>query len=161
MVSDELTTTIMTIWPFIRIFLGLLFILSGSQKLIHPYQNFQYVIEAYAILPSGPWGMLVAKVMPWVELATGVFLLVGLWAIPALQMAKILFLTFIIIVGQALVRHLPIYECGCFGEALSVPPEVMLMLDTVFFTLTVFMTRHRPKVIRFGLDQLYEEPDKK
>ncbi len=74
-------------------------------------------------------------VMPWVELVTGAFLLMGLHLRLASRSALGLFSLFILVIGQAMVRRLPVDECGCLGEWLTVPPLAMLGLDVVSWAL--------------------------
>ena len=60
-------------WFLLRILIGSIFIVSGLGKLLSPYQNFLYVIQAYQLLPA--WGeALAAQIFPWVELLIGIFL---------------------------------------------------------------------------------------
>ena len=57
----------------IRIIIGSIFLVSGLEKLLSPYQNFLYAIQAYQFLPS--WAeVLSAQIFPWIELLAGVFL---------------------------------------------------------------------------------------
>src|SRR4051812_43532449 len=106
----------------LRIFIGMILLGSGVEKLLSPYQNFLYVIQSYQMLPS-QLEFLAAVGVPWIELVAGLFMLLGLWLNLALLGAVGLFSSFIIIVGQALIRHLPIDHCGCFGEALHIAPQ--------------------------------------
>ena len=95
----------------IRVFIGVLFIVSGTEKLVEPYQNFLYVIQSYKVLPDileEP----AAHFFPWLELFFGLFVLLGLWLKSALIGVGVLLTTFIIVVGQAIGRQLPITECG-------------------------------------------------
>jgi hypothetical protein len=118
----------------IRIYLGALLVIAGFIKATEPYQNFAFVIETYALLPR--WALApTAMVMPWVELVTGAFLLMGLHLRLASRSALGLFSLFILVIGQAMVRRLPVDECGCLGEWLTVPPLAMLGLDVVSWAL--------------------------
>ncbi len=136
----------------LRIFIGSIFLVSGLEKLISPYQNFMYVIQGYELFPS--WmEKLIAVTVPWVEVFVGIFLVVGLWINLSLKGALLFFGCFIIIVGQALVRRLPIDQCGCFGESIHIPPQYILVFDS-FMLLTVFwLLRNMTKAQRFSLDK--------
>ena len=140
---------------FLRIFIGLVLFISGSEKLISPYQNFLYVIQAYEMLPS--WlERLAALGVPWVELFVGIFMILGLWIHWSLKGALLLFASFIIIVGQALLRHLPIDQCGCFGESIHILPQYIIVFDS-FVLLSIFWLIRNPSQIKvFSLDQRFK-----
>src|SRR5262245_30475370 len=108
-------------FPVLRVLIGLMFIVSGGEKLIWPYQNFLYVIQGYQLLPASA-AMAAARVFPWVEFLVGVFLALGLWVPLALRAAAGMFTLFILIISQALLRKIPLGECGCFGELVSIAP---------------------------------------
>ncbi|MEI7998294.1 MAG: MauE/DoxX family redox-associated membrane protein [Candidatus Omnitrophota bacterium] len=140
------------IFFILRIFIGLVFIVSGFEKVISPYQNFLYVIQAYQLFPSWmeTW---VAMIFPWVELMIGIFTFLGLWLDLSLKGALLFFGCFVVIVGQALLRHLPLDQCGCFGEAIHIPPQTILVFDS-FMLLSVFwLMRHFSKAKILSLDR--------
>ena len=62
----------------IRILLGAVFIFSGFQKLTHPAENFQAVIEKFEIV-GGSAAAVLSHVIPWYEFVFGAFLVLGLW----------------------------------------------------------------------------------
>jgi uncharacterized membrane protein YphA (DoxX/SURF4 family) len=98
-------------YVILRIIIGGIFLVSGLGKLLSPYQNFLYVIQAYELLPS--WAeVLVAQIFPWMELIVGVFVTLGLWTPWALRGALVLFGIFVVVVGQALIRNLPLESCA-------------------------------------------------
>lgn len=138
--------------PFLRILTGLLFVVSGAEKLIWPYQNFLYVLQGYELLPAGLDG-IVARVFPWIEFLTGLLLILGLWVPQMLKVALGMFTVFILIITQALLRHLPIDECGCFGQLITLKPQQTLVMDSMFFLSLVWTLRHVKKAERFSLDQ--------
>ena len=142
-------------FALLRFCLGGLFLLSGAEKLLAPYQNFLYVLQAYQILPSSA-EHFVALAFPWIELLVGVFLVLGLWTKHALMGALLLLAGFITVVGQALLRHLPLESCGCFGEWLHVPPSVIIVVDSALLLLTAFCLRHLPKTKIGSLDKVLD-----
>ncbi len=142
------------IFVILRILIGLLLVFSSTEKLLSHYQNFLYVIQSYEILPSS-LERLTAIVFPWIELLTGLFLILGLWLPLTLKVTTVLFTIFIAILTQALIRKLPITECGCFGQAVSFPPQVTLVLDSVTFMFIVWLNVKIQKVRQFSLDQYF------
>src|SRR3989344_2501265 len=140
------------IFPLLRVVIGSVLLVSGFEKAIHPYQNFLYVVQAYQMLPG--WAeTLTAVVAPWVELMIGLFLVLGLWTMKALRWALMLFAVFIVVVGQALLRGLPLDHCGCFGSWVQVTPQQIIVFDSFCFLVLMVLLRHSAKTRRFSLDQ--------
>lgn len=139
-----------------RIAIGALLCFSGGEKLLSHYQNFLYVIQGYQFLPMA-LEEAVARIFPWLEFIIGLFLLLGLWVSLALRAALAVFTGFIAIVGQALIRELPIKECGCFGEAISLPPQTVLLMDSFIWLLIVKLLLNTVRTSSFSLDQYFEK----
>ncbi len=142
------------IFPLLRIVVGSILLASGFSKVIHPYQNFLYVVQAYQLLPG--WAeTLAAIVMPWVELMIGLFLVLGLWTIQVLRWALMLFAVFIVVVAQALMRVLPLDHCGCFGSWIQATPRQIIVFDSFCFLVLMVLLRHWTKTRRFSLDERF------
>ncbi len=103
-----------------RILLAALFLVAAPAKLLDP-KAFAIAIDNYHFLPR----MLVnlwAVGLPWVEVVVGVILLTGPnFAQPfdrlteaAAFLSALMYLSFVIALGSALVRGLDI-NCGCFA----------------------------------------------
>ncbi|OGX39507.1 MAG: hypothetical protein A3G91_02420 [Omnitrophica WOR_2 bacterium RIFCSPLOWO2_12_FULL_50_9] len=140
------------IYPFLRILTGLLFMTSGFEKVISPHQNFLYVIQSYAFL-NPLLEEMAAHLLPWCEFFIGIFLVLGLWLNRSLLGLAFLLVMFLEAVAQAILRHLPIEECGCFGGLMSFPLPSVLVFDTALFILTGLMYYKIEKTQRFSLDQ--------
>jgi len=136
--------------------IGLFLVFVGGQKLIQPYQNFLVVVQGYQVL-SPLLEEIVARVVPWFEVLLGVFLLVGLWMHWVLKACLALFAVFIIFVGQALIRDLPLEDCGCFGEILTLKLPVTLVIDSLLFFMTVFLLRRVEEASSLSLDRFYQK----
>jgi uncharacterized membrane protein YphA (DoxX/SURF4 family) len=137
--------------PLIRILIGLLFIVSGAEKLIWPYQNFMYVLEGYQLFSPGVES-LIARVFPWVEFILGIFMVLGFWLPITLRGVLATFTVFILVIGQALIRKLPIDECGCFGSLISLKPQQTLFMDSFCFLALVWLNSNVKAAARFSLD---------
>ena len=127
----------------IRALLGAVFVVSGFQKLAAPAENFQTVIEKFEVV-HGPAAAFLSHAIPWGEFVFGVFLLIGLWTTLAVLALWLLNTVFISVLLSAILRKLPIEECGCFGEALSLPLPKIFMVDLVlcgFFAVFLFLSR--------------------
>ncbi len=140
----------------LRILFGMIFVVSGFEKLVSPYQNFLYVIQGYQIVPAG-LDVIVAQVFPWIELLIGLFIVLGLWVRWSLIGGMGMVLTFLTIVGQALIRKLPIDECGCFGELISFPPQVVFMIDSALLICAIVLLKRLDKSSRFSLDRYFND----
>ncbi len=140
----------------LRILIGSIFIASSVGKLLAPYQNFLYMVQAYELLPS--WAeVLVAQVLPWMEIMIGVFLVAGLWTSWALRGAVLLFGIFVVVLGQALLRGLPLESCGCFGAGLHLKPQTVLILDSLSLIITFLLLRNPASTQRFSLDSYFNK----
>ncbi len=146
----------MNIFILLRIICGSVLIVSGFEKLISPYQNFLYVIENYDFLTTD-LAYFVARVLPWIEFFAGVFTVLGLWTKQAVTASGVLFLGFMIVVGQSLIRHLPINECGCFGSLVTFPPRGVLVMDSCLFITCLILLRNVSQARKCALDNYFEK----
>lgn len=142
-------------WLCARAVIGGLLAVSGFEKLVGPYQNFAYVIEQYRIVGTDD-AVLIAQTLPWAELVVGVFLILGLWIRAAALGALAMFAVFLVVVGQALARRLPMDECGCFGELVSIPPAGVFGMDLVIAAVLVAGLLRRPGFTARSVDALYD-----
>ncbi len=60
-----------------------------------------------------------AILMPWIEIVTGLSLILGIWVFESAAMIVAMLLFFNALVGSAMYRGLDI-ECGCFGGDMRV-----------------------------------------
>jgi hypothetical protein len=141
----------MSFWTVVRVVTGFLLVVSGFEKLVSPYQNFQFVIEQYQVV-GGEQAAWIAKTLPWAELIAGAFFMLGLWTTAAGTAVLTMFGVFIGAVGQALVRRLPMDECGCFGELISIPLPAVLVMDLVLAALVAAGLRLKPGFKTAALD---------
>ena len=139
----------------LRLFIAGVYIFSGAEKLLQPYQNFAYVIQSYDLLRNTMFENVVALSFPWLECFTGLFLLLGLWTRFALIGIATFSVIFIVVVGQAIVRHLPMGECGCFGDSIGMPLQATLTLD-LFILISIFVLMRYEIVQRFTLDRFFQ-----
>ncbi len=95
-----------------RIIIGGVFVASSLPKLRYPYE-FLSDVYAYALLDPNS-GLLVAMVLPALELAIGLALLGGIFVSGAFLAASGLLLASSIAQVSAIHRDLAI-NCGCFG----------------------------------------------
>jgi uncharacterized membrane protein YphA (DoxX/SURF4 family) len=118
-----------------RLVAGLMLVAAGFLKLRAPAADFAAVLEGYKIFPAVLlWPA--ARVLPWVEYLTGIYLLAGLWLRWTAPLALVLYGMFVSALGTALARSLPLASCGCFG-GWSPPPHVTMLLDSLTVLLLI------------------------
>jgi uncharacterized membrane protein YphA (DoxX/SURF4 family) len=127
-------------------------LVSGGLKAIDPDQTY-VAVRAYDVLPDGAVEV-VAALLPWVELALGVLLLLGVGTRLVAIGSAVLLLVFVVGVTQAWARGLSI-DCGCFGGGGQVAPGETayveeLLRDTAFVALAAWLIV-RPRTL-FALD---------
>ena len=132
-----------------RLGLAVVWLLSGVPKALDPDQTY-VAVRAYQVLP--PLGVeLVAAILPWLEIALAVLLLLGLGTRAVAAVSAGLLVVFIAGVTQAWVRGLSI-DCGCFGGGGAVDPGettyvAELLRDAGFLALAVWLVV-RPRTYR-------------
>lgn len=101
-----------------RIIAGTVFIYAGFLKTVAPPEEFAYAIEAYEIFP--PFIATISSLtVPWVEIYLGVFLIFGLFTRTVSMIMGLLFVFFELLILSAIIRQIPLADCGCFGSAHS------------------------------------------
>lgn len=135
-----------------RLGLAAVWLVSGAIKAADPNQTVA-AVRAYDILPSGAVAP-VAAVLPFLELAFGLLVLVGIGHRLMGVLSVALLLVYIAGVAQSWARGLTI-DCGCFGGGGQVaagqtqyPQEIVR--DTGFLVLAVWLAV-RPRSL-FSVD---------
>lgn len=98
----------------VQIALGAIFVIAALPKIADP-PSFAHMIFNYRLVPSSLIN-LSALVMPWVELLSGLALILGVWKAAARTVVGILLFVFIIAISINLGRDNAI-DCGCFNVA--------------------------------------------
>ena len=116
----------------VRLGLGCMFIMSSLPKIQRPYE-FLGSIYGYELV--GPkMGVLVAMVLPWVELLAGVCLVGGVFVGGALLASVGMGVLFTFVLGSALYRHLDI-SCGCFSNPGAGKISYLTLIRAIVITL--------------------------
>lgn len=134
---------------FSRIFVGVLFIISGLIKLNDPL-GFSFKLEEYfsqGVLDLPflmPYALAISIFVVIVEVLLGVMLLVGfkpkltVWSL----LAMIVFFTFLTFYSA---YYNKVTDCGCFGDAIKLTPWESFIKDVlllVLITILVFGVKH-------------------
>lgn len=110
--SNKLTSIAPVFRGLLQALLGFILIFAGCQKAID-FAAFVGAVSAYALLPDGIV-VLVATVLPWLEIVVGCAILVPRLARPAAMLLVALCGIFALAQIIAISRGLKI-GCGCFG----------------------------------------------
>lgn len=102
-----------------RLLLGGVMLVAGALKVTDPEAATQ-AVRAYELLPQGFDG-IVGLLLPFLEIAIGLLLIVGYGVRPAAVAAGVFMVVFIAAVASAWARGLAI-DCGCFGGGGQVAP---------------------------------------
>lgn len=100
----------------VQIALGAIFVVAALPKITDP-PSFAHMIYNYRVLPAGLIN-ITALTMPWVELLTGLALILGIWVRPARWLITAMLVVFIIAIGFNLARGNAI-DCGCFDVSAA------------------------------------------
>lgn len=122
----------------VRAILGLIFVLASIDKIADP-AAFAKSIMNYKIMSPGI-AMLIATILPWVELLCGLALLCGVFLRGSSLLLCILLVLFTAGVFSALVRGLDI-SCGCFTQDPSAGKISWLKIgeNTAMIVLSLFL----------------------
>jgi uncharacterized membrane protein YphA (DoxX/SURF4 family) len=137
-----------------RLLLGGIFVYAGYSKIFLPNKfywplamlkfsisanlsNFGFQVQSYKMLPAGGVAF-VSHVLPFVEIALGLLLLIGwrlrIWA----TLVTFLMLLFLTVVTRAYLLHMDI-NCGCFATPEPVSLK-KIAEDSSMVLLAVLMT---------------------
>lgn len=96
-----------------RLIAGGAFILAGALKLKGGPLVFQMSIEAFKLLPA--WATLpLAYLLPWLEIFSGLALVLGVWTRQSALIVTGLYVVFTAGLASVLLRGMDV-NCGCFG----------------------------------------------
>ena len=125
-----------------RLILGAVFIYASLDKIMNP-DDFAKAIGNYHVLPFGLENLL-ALVLPWVELLTGLCLIIGVMVDGATVLIILMNIVFIFAISQALARGISI-ECGCFSVSSEGGDNIGLqtILRDIGYLLLAYVVYYR------------------
>jgi uncharacterized membrane protein YphA (DoxX/SURF4 family) len=118
----------------LRVYVGGVFIYASMYKIIYPGE-FAETIAGYQLVPF--WAVnLMALVMPWAELVSGVLMVLGVRTRSAAAMIGGMLVVFSLAILVTLLRDLPI-GCGCFTSVEEPLGWGTLMRDLIWLAMTL------------------------
>ncbi|MBI4655212.1 MAG: DoxX family membrane protein [Elusimicrobia bacterium] len=133
-----------------RLCAGGLFVYAGYVKAAAPAEEFAYAIESYGIFPQ-EMALFAANVLPWLEIYLGAFLISGLFSRIVSIAAVWLLAVFEILLASAIIRKLPLANCGCFGASAGNSIEFEIMQNLVFIVFAAVAYKYGDKMLSLDL----------
>ncbi|MEA2061602.1 MAG: MauE/DoxX family redox-associated membrane protein [Thermodesulfobacteriota bacterium] len=122
----------------VRIWLGIVFIYAGYDKIFHP-KDFAQAVYNYQLLPDSLIN-ITAVVLPWFEIVLGLFMVTGFWLEGCAVAGSALLFVFLSAMGVNMARGLNIH-CGCFSVTAESAMDIWTLLrDSILLLISVFLT---------------------
>lgn len=142
---------------FLRVALGVVFVYAAYVKLFQftdgrlhllPWQLFAMAVDSYQLLPQTAVEIL-ARTLPWFELALGLLLIAGRWLRLASAAASLLLAVFLSLMVRAYFKGQEI-SCGCFGPGEIISWKTLLrdgslLAASLFVMAAAFWSRRVPR----------------
>jgi uncharacterized membrane protein YphA (DoxX/SURF4 family) len=142
--------TLRAITLALRIALGAIFVYAAWTKLRTPWELFAMSIDSYQLLPLKAVE-LVARTLPWFELAVGLLLIAGFWLRSAAAATTLLLAVFFGLMVRAYAKGMEI-NCGCFGANDIISWKTLLrdgsMLAAALALTALSFLRRRDATVR-------------
>src|SRR5881394_2511130 len=131
----------------LRVVLGAIFVYAAWTKLRLPWQLFAMSIDSYQLLPPSMVELL-ARTLPWFELALGLAVLAGIWLRFTSGIMSLLLIVFFTLMVRAAIKGQEI-SCGCFGPGEIISWKTMLrdgamLAGSLLVTALAFLRARRP-----------------
>jgi uncharacterized membrane protein YphA (DoxX/SURF4 family) len=140
----------------LRVALGFVFVYAAYVKLFQftdgrlhllPWQLFAMAIDSYQLLPQTAVEIL-ARTLPWFELALGLLLIAGRWLRLASAATSLLLAVFLSLMVRAYFKGQEI-SCGCFGPGEIISWKTLLrdgslLAASLFVMAAAFWSRRAP-----------------
>ena len=120
----------------VRLAAAVVWIVSGAVK-IPEIQSFRVLVQRYGILPdvlAGPF----AYILPFFELAIGLYLAAGLFVQGTALVGTLLFALFLTAQASAWARGINL-DCGCFGTLIQTTVGPLTILRDFSLGIPTFL----------------------
>lgn len=123
-----------------RLILGGVFIWAGLLKIFDPL-GFAETIANFRVFPQ--WiSFFLALILPWIEVISGIFLILGLFRHASTLILSLLLAAFLVLIVVSIMRGIDI-DCGCFGSFSQKVDYKLILTDCVllFLSLNIFFSK--------------------
>lgn len=123
----------------LRWIIGITFLAASFHKIADPAQ-FAKTIYGYGLIPYSTINIL-AIILPFLELVTGILLLIGKYSKAAETLATIMVGVFIVAISINLARGYE-FDCGCFSfntEGSLFGKNFLLIRDIILFAICMYL----------------------
>jgi len=114
-----------------RLLLGGVLLVAGGLKVTKPTESAN-ATAAYKILPTD-LAHLFGYALPWIEVAVGMLLILGIMVRYSAIFSGIIMIVFIAAIASVWARGLLI-DCGCFGGGGEIDPSLKSQVHRAYFT---------------------------
>jgi uncharacterized membrane protein YphA (DoxX/SURF4 family) len=104
-----------------RLILGGVLLVAGGLKVFKPAESAN-AVAAYKLMPT-ELAHLIGYALPWLEVAIGLLLIIGLLVRPAAVLSGLIMIVFIGAIASVWARGMLI-DCGCFGGGGEIDPSL-------------------------------------
>jgi len=130
----------------IRVVIGVVFVYASIDKIINP-GDFAKSIHNYRMLPPVLINIM-ALLMPWLELITGVALIIGYKYQGANLLILGMLVVFIVALASAYSRGLNI-NCGCFSTSDTAKSNLLArLIEDILMTIGCLIIMLKDKIFR-------------
>ncbi len=123
----------------VRWFLGVMFVYASLHKIVEP-AYFAKIIYGYYLFPAVSIN-LIAIILPYIELFSGLALVLGIYPRSGTVLLNILLFAFIIALSINVARGHE-FDCGCFSFGKSDQPSSaknLLTRDIIYFVMGLYV----------------------
>jgi uncharacterized membrane protein YphA (DoxX/SURF4 family) len=114
-----------------RLVLGGVLLAAGGLKVFKPTESAN-AVAAYKLMPT-ELAHLIGYALPWLEVAIGLLLILGIMVRPAAILSGLIMVVFIGAIASVWARGMLI-DCGCFGGGGEIDPSLASQVRRTYFT---------------------------
>lgn len=119
----------------LRLGIGGFFLVAAVSKIAQPTFLFANQIRSFGVIPDG-WETPLAHALPWVELFSGWFFLVGIFTTSIGALLGFQLFAFIVVLSISIFLGLAPEDCGCLPGVSETPGQALIRdLVMVFWLL--------------------------
>jgi uncharacterized membrane protein YphA (DoxX/SURF4 family) len=117
--------------------LGAVFVYAGATKVNVPREFAQNIMNYHLVSESS--AIILASLLPTLEIVTGLSLILGVWRQGGLVLISLMSIMFIVALGSLIVRGINI-DCGCFHQydGAMATPAMGIVKNLVVLVLAGF-----------------------